>query len=245
MGASSLHPGETHDRAGVPNNSRLPLRPPRHLAGSPHLARAADQPFASLDSPRTPSGYLARLLINETPFPGERAYVSEAETQQAMLQILWVLHARIYLIPLKYTQQQIAGVRSDDILEVITGGGGRRQCEGFYQDANGRPVTAPRVQQRINFLLGIANKGSAPGRFARLLNFAQNLARAYVARGIQGADEFDDLTAIGPVRVTGHAYSWMTDVNNYHPGGNFVFIPDDQDGSLGGNRFFTLRRNPK
>jgi hypothetical protein len=42
--------------------------------------------------------------------------------------------------------------------------------------------------------------------------------------------------------VTGRAYSWMTDRGCYNPGGNFVRIPDAEQGSLGGNRFFTLRK---
>ena len=141
---------------------------------------------------------------------------------------------------------EIAGVRSNDIIDVInTGGGGRRQCEGFYQNASGQAVTAPRVEERLKYLLNIANKGSAPGRFARLLNYAKGLARAYIEGGIQGADRFAALRRIGNVRVTGHAYSWMTDVNNYDPGGNFVVIPDANDGAMGGNRFFTLRKDPK
>jgi hypothetical protein len=37
----------------------------------------------------------------------------------------------------------------------------------------------------------------------------------------------------------------MTDKDYYRPGGNFVTIPDAEDGSLGGNRFFTLRKAPK
>jgi hypothetical protein len=202
-------------------------------------------PFAQLDRPDTTSGYLARLLINEVPFPGERAYESEANSQGAMVQILWVLHSRIHHIPKGYTQQQVAGVRSDDIIAVITGEGGRRQCEGFFRDSSGRFVTASRVEERINYLLKIANSGSKPGRFAALLNYAQGLARAYVKEGIQGADRYANLQQIGPLVVTGRAYSWMTDVNSYHPGGNFVTIPTAEEGSLGGNRFFTLRKVPK
>jgi hypothetical protein len=45
--------------------------------------------------------------------------------------------------------------------------------------------------------------------------------------------------------VTGRAYSWMTDVGTWHPGGNFVSIPSSSGGSLAGNRFFTLRKVPK
>jgi hypothetical protein len=209
------------------------------------LAAQSSPGFVQLDRPDTTSGYLARLLINEVPFPGERAYESEANSQAGMLQILWVLHGRIHCIPKGYTQQQVAGVRSADIIDVITGTGGRRQCEGFYRNAEGRFVTAPRVEERLGYLLKIANSGSKPGRFAALLNFAQGLARAYVKDGMTGADRYARLQQIGPVAVTGRAYSWMTDVDSFHPGGNFVSIPPSDDGSLGGNRFFTLRKAPK
>lgn len=202
-------------------------------------------PFVQLDRPTTTAGYLASLLINEVPFPGERAYVSEADTREAMLQILWVLDSRIHQIPPGYLQQQVAGVRSQNIIDVITGAGGRRQCEGFYRNAAGQFVTDARVQERINYLIRIANSGKQPGRFANLLNHAQGLARAYVKNGIEEADRYAGLKQVGPLSVTGHAYSWMTDVDSYHPGGNFVSIPDAFDGSLGGNRFFTLRKVPK
>lgn len=199
---------------------------------------------AALDPADTPSGYLARLLINEVPFPGEQAYESETDSETGMLQILWVLDCRIRHIPRGYTQRQIAGVSSDDIIDVITGGGGRRQCEGFYLDDQGRFVTADRVEERINNLLKIANTGK-PGRFSALINYAQGLARAYFKDGIPGADRYAGLKQIGSIPVTGHAYSWMTDVDSYNPGGNFVTIPDSDDGSFGGNRFFTLRKYPK
>ena len=209
-------------------------------------ARAQSRgPFAQLERADTPSGYIARLLINEVPFPGERAYESEANSQAAMAQILWVLHSRIHHIPPGYLQQHVAGVRSSDIIDVITGTGARRQCEGFYRDEQGRFVTAPRVEERLNYLLKLANSGSKPGRFASLLNFGQGLASAYVKGGIQEADRYVVLKQVGPVPVTGRGYSWMTDVDSYHPGGNFVSIPSADQGSLGGNRFFTLRKTPK
>jgi hypothetical protein len=215
------------------------------LIGAP-LSRAADTPsFVQFEKADTTSGYLARLLINETPFPGERAYESEADTKAAMLEILWVLDSRINNIPQGYTQQQVAGVKSRNIIDVITGTGGRRQCEGFYRSDAGQFVTDARVEERLNYLLKIANSGDKPGRFASLLNYGQGLARAYVKGGMEGADRFADLKRVGSTAVTGHAFSWMTDVNSYHPGGNFVTIPDTDAGSLGGNRFFTLRRNPK
>jgi hypothetical protein len=37
----------------------------------------------------------------------------------------------------------------------------------------------------------------------------------------------------------------MTDRDCYKPGGNFVAIPDVDGGSPGGNRFFTLRKEPR
>jgi hypothetical protein len=230
------------------------MNPMRTFKNLPVLALAlstiigsstASAQFVQFDRPNTAAGYLARLLVNETPFPGERAYESEADTKAAMLQVLWVLHCRLRFIPRGYTQQQVAGVRSSDLIDVITGAGGRRQCEGFYRNAAGQFVTEPRVEERLDNLLQIANSGGKPGRFATLLNYAQGLARVYVKEGIEGADRFAGLKRVGSVAVTGRAYSWMTDVDSYHPGGNFVNIPSAEEGSLGGNRFFTLRKEPK
>jgi hypothetical protein len=213
------------------------------LLDFPTGARAQDSaPFARLEPAETVAGYLARLLINEAPFPGERAYESETNTKSAMLQILWVLHSRLHLIPAGYTQEEVAGVSSSSIIDIITGTGGRRQCEGFYRNADGQFVTDPRVEERLHYLLRIANSGGRPGRFAGLLNYAQGLARAYVSEGIQGADRYAGLERVGPVLVTGRAYSWMTDIDSFSPGGNFIAIPTDDDGALGGNRFFTLRK---
>lgn len=187
-------------------------------------------------------GYLARLLINEAPFPGERGWLSEEDSKAAMLSILWVLHARMNFVPAGYTQLQIASIRSQNILEVITA---KNQCEGFFKDAAGQPACAPRVEERLRYLTQIANRGDQPGRFANLLNFGQGLASAYLAGGIPGADRFAGLTLVDRVAVTGRAYSWMTGRDYYHPGGNFVSIPDAAQGLLGGNRFFTLRKEPQ
>ena len=118
-----------------------------------------------------PSGYLARLLINETPFPGERGWVSERNTKAAMSSILWVLHSRIQHVPEGYRQFELTSVRSNDIFDVITAGGERGQCDGFYRDSSGALRAVPRVEKRINYLKGIGNDGS-PGKFARLMNFA-------------------------------------------------------------------------
>ncbi len=145
------------------------------------IARGDDGAFASLDAVSTKSGYLARLLINETPFPGERGWVSVNDSQACMVQILWVLDGRVRLIPPGYRQGEVAGVTSQDIIDIITGTGGRRQCEGFYRDGNGRAVTAPRVEERINNLLTIANRGGKPGRlradFVRAGSFRRVLHR--------------------------------------------------------------------
>lgn len=196
-----------------------------------------------LPAPDTVPGYVARLLINETPFPGESSWVSEADTQAAMLSILWVLESRLHHIPAGYRQEQIAADRCDDIIDVITAGGEKGQCDGFYRDSGGRFVAVPRVHERIDYLIECANKGE-PGRFARLLDHAAQLATTYVEGGIAQADQFAALSRVGDVKVTGRAYSWMTDRNNYNPGGNFVRIPDADQGAKGGNRFFTLREQP-
>ncbi len=194
-----------------------------------------------LQPPNSEAGYLARLLINEAPFPGERGWVSEADSKACMLQILYVLDSRIEHIPKGYRQSQIAAVTTSNIIDVITVGGERGQCDGFYKDEKGQFTAVPRVEKRVRYLLGIANDGT-PGTFARLLEYAQGLSNAYFAGGLKEADRFATLQMVHRTPVTGRAYSWMTDKDMYNPGGRFVRIPDEQDGSLGGNRFFTLEK---
>ncbi len=216
------------------------------LAGLGGLPLGAQQSWVQLDATSQPAGYLACLLINEVPFPGERGYVSEENTQAAMQQVLWVLHCRLRYIPNGYRQEHVAGVRSNNFLDLIVGTPQRRQCEGFYREADGHCAMVPRVQERIRYLCGIANRGQQAGRFARLLNHAQSLARSYVAQtAIATSDRYAQITILQQIPVTGRAYSWMTDRDYYHPGGNFVTIPDTHEGMLGGNRFFTLRKQPK
>ena len=191
-----------------------------------------------------PAGYLARLLINESAFPGERGYVSEENTQTAMRALLLVIDARIHQIPDGYTREEIADTASVDLLEVITAGGRRGQMDGFYRDRNGQPATVPRVTARIANLVRIAGEGE-PGRFARLLAYAQKLAADYVAGVKPGPDLYAKITSIPPKAVTGRAYGWMTDQDYYHPGGDFVRIPSRMRGNLGGNRFYTLEKRSR
>ena len=98
-----------------------------------------------------------------------------------------------------------------------------------------------RVPKRLAYLSKIAGDGK-PGKFARLLSYGQGLADAYFNGGIPEVDKFAGLTTVGKTEVTGRAYSWMTDRNYYHPGGDYIKIPDSSEGSLGGNRFSTLRK---
>jgi len=198
----------------------------------------------SLAAASTPEGYVARLLINEVPFPGERGYRSEKDSQAAMLAILWVLHSRICHVPPGYSQQQIAAVTSPNMVEVITAGGVKGQVDGFYRDSQGRFVAVARVHKRVDYLTNIANRGQ-PGVVARLLEYAQDLATRYFQSGPHGADIFAGLETIQAVKVTGRGYAWMTDLYRHSPGGNFVDIPNSLRGSLGGNRFYTLRKDPK
>ncbi|MEI8078921.1 MAG: hypothetical protein WCH61_04735 [bacterium] len=190
-------------------------------------------------TPNFVSGYLALLLINEVPFPGESNYTSLEDSKSAMAQILWVINCRRLHIPPGYNQEYVANIKSADILDIITAHG---QCDGFYRAGNGAAVVAPRVAKRFQYLYGVASKNGKTGKFADLLNYGQGLANAYVKGGIDEADRFASLEVIKRVVVTGHAYAWMTDKDYYRPGGNFVFIPDSLSGSLGGNRFYTLKK---
>jgi hypothetical protein len=103
--------------------------------------------FVKIPPASTARGYLARLLLNENPFPGERGFVSVEDSKAGMRQVLWVLHGRMHCVPAGYTQSQICSSRSKDILEVITA---KRQCEGFFMNENGKPAMAPRVEKRLN-----------------------------------------------------------------------------------------------
>ena len=198
--------------------------------------------FVTLKPKTSKDGYVARLLINEAPFPGERGWQSESDTKATMLAILWVLHSRINYIPAGYRQSQIAAVKTTDIIDIITVGGEKGQCDGFYRNSAGQFTAVPRVEKRVNYLLSIANSGSGPGKFARLLTYAQDIGSIYMKDGISGVDKFADLTKVEKYYVTGRAYSWMTDKDYYSPGGNFIKIPNGSSGSLGGNRFFTLKK---
>lgn len=207
----------------VPGKARTPL--PDTVALKPVTSKA---------------GYIARMLINEPAFPGEKGWVSEEDSKAAMLAMLWVCHARIHYIPPGYTQRQVAAAKTTDIIDILTAGGEKGQVDGFYRDKNGDFRILPRILRRVDDIVKAANTGE-PGRFSRLVQHAQGLADAYVTSGIAGADRYAELRAINGVRVTGRAYSWMTDEDYYHPGGNFVRIPNDMEGSLGANRFFSLK----
>jgi hypothetical protein len=206
------------------------------LSGAP--ARAGDN--VSLPAAGTEEGFLLRLLVNEVPFPGERAWQSEADTRRGMEAILNVLDARRRIVPAGYRQSELAVVTSDNVFDIITAGGVRGQVDGFYRDNQGRLAITPRVEERLQRLIQIANTGQ-PGRFATLLQHARGLSAAYLAGGRTPPEPFAGLRAVEGVRVTGRAYSWMTNTGNYHPGGSFVRIPEAQGGAPGGNRFFTLR----
>jgi hypothetical protein len=213
------------------------------VAGVLLLPRAA---HAAVTLPATSSvdGYVCRLLINEVPFPGERGYRSEADTMLAMEGLLRVLDARLKHIPPGYTQQQIAAVRTSNVIDIITAGGEKGQFDGFFRDASGTPAMVPRITERIDNLVSIAGRGQ-PGKFARLLEHASALARGYTSGALSCRDPHKDVQAVNGVSATGCAYAWMSDEPQFNPGGNFLRIPDEQEGSLGGNRFFTLRKQPR
>ncbi len=187
----------------------------------------------------TLEGYVARLLINETAFPGEEFWLSEDDTCSAQKAIICVLRNRLHAIPVGYTQRQIAAVKTDDVFDIITAGGEHGQVEGFYRDENGRPVMVDRVRERVDYLVALANRGK-PGRIARMLQHAQSLASQFVSE--LPKDRFELLSEIDGVPVTGCAYGWMTDRECYRVGGSFVRITDKWRGGMGGNRFFSLKK---
>lgn len=197
----------------------------------------------TLNDPTSRAGYISLLLINEAPFPGEHAYLSVNDTKTGMLQILWVLHNRIERIPRGYQQSHIATVTTNDIIDVMTAGGQRGQVDGFYRDPRGIPTAVTRVHERVAYLTRVANTGS-PGKFATLLNYAKSLGEAYANAGPNGPDIFRELRWVNRTRATGSAFSWMTDSPHYSPGGNFLRIPESDNGALAGNRFFTLKDLP-
>jgi hypothetical protein len=130
-------------------------------------------------------------------------------------------------------------VETQSVIDVMTAGGVKGQVDGFYKDTDGRPVAVPRVHERVAYLLSFANRGE-PGKMARLLLYARDISRKYFQAGPASKDLFAELRVVGPKPVTGRAYAWMTDVRGFDPGGTFVRIPDANQGSLGGNRFYTL-----
>jgi hypothetical protein len=194
-----------------------------------------------LDPPSTPAGYLSLLLINEVPFPGERAYVSEEDSKAAMLSVLWVLHCRVAAVPAGYKQREVAAVETRNVIDVMTAGGVKGQVDGFYKDADGAPAAVARVHERARYLVSLANRGEL-GKMARLLTHARDLARRYFQSGPAGKDLYAELRKIGVQPVTGHGYAWMTDARGFDPGGAFVAVPDADQGALGGNRFYTLEK---
>jgi hypothetical protein len=201
------------------------------------LGYAGNVDFPSFSSE---AGYLATLLVNETAFPGERGYVSEANSKQAMDNVLLVLDARMRFVPSPYKRIQLAQTSSAKLLDVMTAGGVHGQVEGFYRGTDGAAVVMPRIQKRLGYLFNIGNDG-APGRFARLLNYASRISTDYIASLERPENLYLHLRVVHGTAVTGRAYSWMTDRRYYHSGGNFVRIPNDLNGSLSGNRFFTLK----
>ncbi len=178
-------------------------------------------------------------MINEAAFPGERGYRSEEDSKNAMLSVLWVLHCRAMVIPSGYLQRHVAAVETRSVVDVMTAGGIRGQVDGFYEGPDGNPVAVSRVHQRVTYLMGFANQGE-PGKIARLFLYARDLSRKYFQAGPASQDLFANLRKVGSKKVTGHAYAWMTDVRGFDPGGSFVRIPDANQGTLGGNRFYTL-----
>ena len=207
--------------------------------GSP--SRPQNDAIAENSEDIAPADYLAMLLVNEVPFPGEPSFKSMEDSKAAMRAIVWVIERRRGEIPKGYTRRQVAATASTSIVDIMTA---FNQMEGFYRTPSGSHTTVPRVTERLAYLQLLAARGTMPV-IAELLDYANTTAQAYIQkRTLPHPEPFTRLRRIDGIEVTGSAYGWMTDEVQYHPGGNFVRIPDNDGGSLGGNRFFTLRRTP-
>ena len=208
-------------------------------ARAPRAKPGAEQKAATI----APADYLAALLINEVPFPGEPAFKSADDSKAAMRAILHTLHNRRAAPPQGYTRWQVAATSSSDLIDIITA---FNQMDGFFKDKHDRHAYAPRVAERMDYLRRLAQRDDTP-TLADLLAFAQTLALDF-AKGNPPPfpDPFAELTRLPPgdIDVTGSCYGWMTDDPAYNPGGNYVRIPDEFGGALGGNRFYTLRKTP-
>ena len=185
--------------------------------------------------------YLAALLINEVPFPGEPAFKNAADSKAAMEAIVWTIHSRRAPLPTGYTRRQVAATPSTNLIDILTAA---NQMEGFFKTDDDRHAFAPRVKERVDYLNLLGQRDDTP-TITELLDYAYAIAHGYVeGNALPFADPFAGLTHLSPDDVTGSPYGWMTDDPAFHPGGNFIRIPDDFGGSLGGNRFFTLRKTP-
>jgi hypothetical protein len=216
------------------------------LAGS--LAALAEKHPAgvsdalSLPPASCTTGFVARLLINEVAFPGERGFSDEADSRAAMAAILHVLDARLNHVPPGYRAEELRATRANDLAGIIVANDGSDQCTGFFRDETGRLRVEARVEERLDHLLGLARKAPEPTRVTRLLAFAHGLAEAYLQGGIDGLNRYEKLSKIDGVAVTGRAYAWQSDRHPGNPGEGYVAIPDAEEGRLGGNRFYTLRQ---
>jgi len=185
--------------------------------------------------------YLAALLINEVPFPGEPAFKNAADSKAAMEAILWTIHSRRAALPTGYTRRQVAATPSTNLVDILTAA---NQMEGFFKTDDDRHTFAPRVKERVDYLNLLGQRDDTP-TITELLGYARTAAHDYVlGNALPFPNPFASLTNLPPDEVTGSPYGWMTDDPVFHPGGNFIRIPDNAGGSLGGNRFFTLRKTP-
>ena len=60
--------------------------------------------------------------------------------------VLFVMHVQVRDIPSGYTQEKIAMVRTDAVLDIVTA---KNKCERFFPDTAGTKAMVPRVGERI------------------------------------------------------------------------------------------------
>jgi hypothetical protein len=149
--------------------------------------------------------YLAALLINEVPFPGEPAFKSADDSKAAMRAILWTIQCRRAEIPEGYTRQQIAATSSTNLVDIITA---FNQMDGFFKTRTDRHTFAPRVAERITYLRLLGQRDDTP-TISELLDFAHSNALHYAAGNpLLHPNPFVALTNLPPdaIEVTGSPY---------------------------------------
>ncbi len=170
-------------------------------------------------------GVVVHLLLAESQTPSFAAY-HVPSVLRGMHAMKATVANRLALNP-----SWFAAAGASNFRDIVSAPG---QFRGFSKDSTGRLVLHPSVLQRI---LEIVSQATADpgGRFASHVELARSVSEASVS------DPFVLLRKIGDVQVLGGTYGWRT-AGSSAPGGRFVQVPEADGGVIGGNQFYTLKK---